>query len=100
MRTRYQEFPPSDVQLATICKALAHPARVAILRFLAGTNECFCGDIVSHLPLAQATVSQHLKELKQAGLIQGTVVGQRVCYCINHTEWKKAQQLLSQLECL
>jgi ArsR family transcriptional regulator len=73
----------SDVELARLAKALGHPARVAIVRRLLAHGECVCGEIVEGLPLAQATVSQHLKVLKQAGLISGEVDGPRVCYCVN-----------------
>src|SRR5512143_3458944 len=76
------EGPEADVELATLAKALGHPARVKILRLLACRTACVCGDIVDELPLAQATVSQHLKVLKDAGLIRGNVVGPRVCYCL------------------
>jgi DNA-binding transcriptional ArsR family regulator len=72
---------PEDEELARLAKALAHPARAAIVRFLLGGGDCICGDIVDRLPLAQATVSQHLKVLKQAGWITGEVDGPRVCYC-------------------
>jgi len=81
--TRVEEFPEKDLQLANWCKALAHPARVAILKKLALSQDCICGDLVLDLPLAQSTVSQHLKALKQAGLIQGVVDGPRSRYCIN-----------------
>lgn len=77
------EFSESEQQLATFAKALAHPARIAILKILAAQNECICGKIVDVLPLAQSTVSQHLKELKTAGLIKGTIDGPKSCYCIN-----------------
>ncbi|MDE3252246.1 MAG: helix-turn-helix transcriptional regulator [Bacteroidota bacterium] len=77
------EFSESEQQLATFAKALAHPARIAILKILAAQNECICGKIVEVLPLAQSTVSQHLKELKTAGLIKGTIDGPKSCYCIN-----------------
>lgn len=76
-------FAPETVKLATLFKAISHPARLAILEILARRNACVCGTIVEELPLAQATVSQHLKELKKAGLIQGNVDGPRVCYCID-----------------
>lgn len=76
-------FKPKDVRVAAMAKALAHPARVAILRELARRNECVCGEIVTVIPLAQATVSQHLKELKTAGLIKGEVDGPRSCYCLD-----------------
>lgn len=73
--------PPADMELAKLAKALGHPARVAIVRHLLGKGECDCGSIVGRLPLAQATVSQHLKVLKEAGWIQGSIDGPRVCYC-------------------
>jgi len=76
-------FDRADQQLAAFAKALAHPARVAILRVLAEHGTCICGQVVEVLPLAQSTVSQHLKELKEAGLIQGEVDGPRMCYCID-----------------
>lgn len=74
--------PEADAELALLAKALGHPARVQILRLLIARNACVCGDIVEELPLAQSTVSQHLKVLKEAGLIRGEVDGPRVCYCI------------------
>lgn len=77
------EFSQQEQELATLAKALAHPARIAILKVLAAKNECICGEIVDLLPLAQSTVSQHLKELKDAGLISGSIDGPRSCYCIN-----------------
>src|SRR5262245_35429888 len=83
-----------DVELARLAKALGHPARVAIVRMLAEGGECVCGDIVSRLPLAQATVSQHLKVLKQAGLIQGEIDPPRVCYCIQPEALKRLQALV------
>ncbi len=78
-----QSFTDADKQFARCLKALAHPARLAIVRLLAERDECVCGDIVEDLPLAQSTVSQHLKALKEAGLIQGTVDGPSVCYCLD-----------------
>lgn len=81
--TKTEEFKSKDVRLASLAKAVAHPARVAILRTLAKRNACICGEIVEVLPIAQATVSQHLKELKNAGLILGTVEGPSSCYCLN-----------------
>ena len=72
----------ADAALARLAKALAHPARVAILRMLVAEEGCIVGDIVGELPLAQSTVSQHLKQLKDAGLIRGEVDGPRVCYCV------------------
>jgi len=83
------EFGKREQELAEFAKALSHPARIAILKVLAQKNECICGEIVELLPLAQSTVSQHLKELKNAALIQGTVDGPRSCYCINWKAFEK-----------
>jgi DNA-binding transcriptional ArsR family regulator len=80
-----EEFSQKEQDLAAFAKALSHPARIAILKVLAQRNECICGEIVEILPLAQSTVSQHLKELKNAGLIEGSIDGPKSCYCIN---WK------------
>jgi DNA-binding transcriptional ArsR family regulator len=82
-RTKTALFKPKDIRVAQMAKALAHPARVLILRELAKRNACVCGEIVELVPLAQATVSQHLKELKTAGLIKGEVDGPRSCYCLD-----------------
>lgn len=81
-RTKQDQFSAELVQLAAWAKALGHPARVAILQVLAARQMCVCGEIVDELPLAQATVSQHLRALKDAGLIQGTIDGPAVCYCL------------------
>ncbi len=89
-------FGRRENQIAEIAKALAHPARVAILEFLAKQNACICGDIVEQIPLSQATVSQHLAELKRVGLIKGEIEGPRVCYCIDQKAWTEAKQLLTQ----
>lgn len=83
MNTKTPAFPEALVSLADLTKALGHPARLAILQLLAGRSACVCGRIVDELPLAQATVSQHLKVLKDAGLIKGEVDGPRVCYCLD-----------------
>lgn len=93
---RKEDFPEKDVQLADWCKALSHPARIAILRILASRNECQCGELVLDLPLAQATVSQHLKALKELGLIQGEVDGPRQKYCINKKNIDKFFKLMEQ----
>ena len=90
-----QSFGKKEQDLAECAKALAHPARIAILKVLAQHNECICGEIVDVLPLAQSTVSQHLKELKNAGLIIGTVDGPRSCYCINWKAFEKFNQEFS-----
>ncbi|RRJ93557.1 ArsR/SmtB family transcription factor [Flavobacterium macacae] len=81
--TKTEHFTERQNQIATIAKALGHPARIAIIEYLVKVNECICGDIVNELPLAQATVSQHLKELKNAGIIQGSIEGNSICYCID-----------------
>jgi predicted transcriptional regulator len=86
--TRTEIFSTEQNQLATLLKALAHPARIAILQRILASNTCICGDLVGELGLAQATISQHLKELKTAGIIQGTIEGVSVCYCINPVTWK------------
>lgn len=90
-----EEFTLKDNRLAKYAKALAHPARVAILRLLIKRQTCICGDIVDELPISQSTTSQHLKELKEAGLIKGNIEGVKVCYCINEKEWDTAQKLLN-----
>lgn len=95
--TKSYEFSVKENRLAKYAKALAHPARIAILNFLAKQQSCVCGDIVDKLPLSQSTVSQHLKELKEAGLIQGEIEGAKVCYCIDGKEWKLAQAGINQL---
>lgn len=87
----------ADEELATLCKALGHPARVKILRLLLRKNACVCGDIVDELPLAQSTVSQHLKVLKEAGLIRGDVDGPRVCYCIEPQALRRLRALVAGL---
>lgn len=92
-----EEFGKKEQELADLAKALSHPARIAILKVLAQKQECICGEIVDVLPLAQSTVSQHLKELKNAGLIEGTLDGPRSCYCINWKAFEKFTDDLSGL---
>lgn len=92
-----EEFTQREQDLAAFAKAMSHPARIAILKVLAQKNECVCGQIVDSLPLAQSTVSQHLKELKTAGLIDGTIDGPRSCYCIN---WKAFEKFLFEFNSL
>jgi len=87
--TKTEEFTVKDNKIAKYAKALSNPARIAILQLLIKKQACICGDIVDELPLAQSTVSQHLKELKEAGLIKGTVEGPRSCYCINWQAFEK-----------
>lgn len=81
--TKTEHFTEQQNQIAILAKALGHPARIAIIEHLMKVNACICGDIVNELPLAQPTVSQHLKELKNAGLIKGNIEGNAICYCIN-----------------
>ena len=85
--TKTEIFTDKQNALALMLKALAHPARIAIIQRLVETKACVCGDLVDELGLAQATISQHLKELKQAGIIKGTIEGTSVCYCINEKIW-------------
>ena len=89
--TKTELFSPEQNDIASVLKALGHPARIAILDYLLKVNQCICGDLVEVLPLAQATVSQHLKELKTAGLIKGTVEGAAICYCIDKKGVEKLQ---------
>jgi DNA-binding transcriptional ArsR family regulator len=95
--TKTEEFTVKDNKIAKYAKALAHPARVAILQLLIKKQACICGDIVDELPLSQSTVSQHLKELKEAGLIKGDTEGAKVCYCIDEKEWDNAKLYLTNL---
>jgi predicted transcriptional regulator len=95
--TKSHRFKSGENQIALIAKGLAHPARIAILMFLAKKKACICGDIVDELPLSQSTVSQHLKELKEAGLIKGDINGPRVCYCIDEKGWQKARKLMNKV---
>ncbi len=95
--TKTEEFTIKDNKIAKYAKALAHPARVAILQLLIKKQACICGDIVDELPLSQSTVSQHLKELKEAGLIKGDIDGAKMCYCIDEKEWENAKTYLNNL---
>lgn len=95
--TKTEEFTKTQNELAVLTKALGHPARIAILQFLIKTKSCVCGDIVDELPLSQSTVSQHLKELKNAGLIKGDIDGPSVCYCIDEKAWSKAKKMIGDL---
>lgn len=91
------EGSDADSELAVLCKALGHPARVHILRLLARRNTCVCGELVSELDLAQSTVSQHLKVMKEAGLVQGEVDGPRVCYCLDPRGLRRLRALVGGL---
>lgn len=87
--TKTDHFTDRQNELAVLAKALGHPARVAIIEYLLKVDNCICGDIVNELPLAQPTVSQHLRELKTAGLIKGSIEGTSVCYCIDESGIEK-----------
>src|SRR5690606_25718181 len=89
--TKSEIFTDKQNRLASLFKVLAHPARVAILQYIIDQKACICNDLVGELGLAQATISQHLKELKNTGIIQGTIEGKSVCYCIDEKIWKQVQ---------
>ena len=93
--TKTDLFTKQQNDIAAMAKALAHPARIAILQYLVKKNACVCGDLVEELGLAQATTSQHLKELKSAGIIQGNIEGVSVCYCIDPKVWKRYKELFT-----
>lgn len=93
--TKTEKFTEEQNDISMLAKAFAHPARVAILQHLFKINTCFCGDLVNEIGLAQPTISQHLKELKQLGLIQGNIEGTSVCYCINKESWTNMKETLS-----
>ena len=95
--SKTEDFTKSQNELAAMAKALGHPARIAILQFLAARKSCVCGDIVEELPLSQSTVSQHLKELKKVGLIKGEIDGPSVCYCLDEKNVQKATRILGDL---
>ena len=90
-----KQFGDSEIELSAFAKALSHPARIEILRVLAEKNACICGEIVEVLPLSQSTVSQHLKALKEAGLIDGTINGKSSCYCLN---WNKLANSMKSIQ--
>jgi DNA-binding transcriptional ArsR family regulator len=95
--TKTEDFTLLQNDLASLAKALGHPARIAILQFLSMQKACVCGDIVDVLPLSQSTVSQHLSELKRAGLIKGDIDGPAVCYCIDAKAWERMKAELNKL---
>jgi ArsR family transcriptional regulator len=97
VRSARESITAIDEELAVLAKALGHPARVAILRQLGEAGTCICGELVDALPLAQATVSQHLKVLKDAGFVQGEIDGPRVCYCVNPKTVKRFRKLVGDL---
>jgi len=101
--TKTDLFSEAQNEIAVIAKAFAHPARVAIIEYLVKANACINGDLVDELGLAQATISQHLRELKEIGIIQGTVEGSSMCYCINQDRWAEIKgqfnKMFNQLDC-
>lgn len=88
-------FTTEQNEIAALAKAFAHPARIAILSHIFETNSCICGDLVEEIGLAQSTISQHLKELKNIGLIKGSIEGTSVCYCINNEKWTLMKSILN-----
>lgn len=94
-KTKIKDYREDHIQIAQWMKALAHPARIAIVSYLSKQNSCVCGELVDYLPLSQATVSQHLKALKDAGIIQGEIEGTKSCYCLNTEHWNRIQKELS-----
>jgi len=95
--SKKEEFTQEDIWLADIAKALSHPARIRILKILNDMDSCMVGSLVDQLPLAQATVSQHLKELKRVGLITGEIDGPKICYCVNNKNLVRAKTALDKL---
>ncbi len=95
--SKSEHFNMKQNQLARYAKALAHPARIAIIEQLLKADHCICNDLVEKLPLSQSTISQHLKELKQAGIIKGDIEGTKMCYCIDRKVWKKLEKTMNKL---
>jgi ArsR family transcriptional regulator len=95
--TKTEHFTEKQNEVAMLAKALGHPARIAIMEYLMSVDTCICGDIVNELPLAQPTVSQHLKELKNAGLIKGSIEGNAICYCIDEKSIEKLIKYFSKI---
>ena len=95
--TKAEEFSIIDNRIAMYAKALSHPARVNILKYLIQQKSCICKTIVDELPLSQSTISQHLKELKEAGLVKGEIEGASICYCIDAKNWQKANESMAKL---
>ncbi|KGL59726.1 MULTISPECIES: helix-turn-helix transcriptional regulator [unclassified Polaribacter] len=94
--TKSEIFTEEQNQIAKIAKVLGHPARIAILDFLIKSKSCVCGDLVKEIGLAQPTISQHLKELKNVGIIKGSIEGTSVCYCIHQENWEQIKNILGQ----
>lgn len=98
--TKTVGFEDRITKMADILKALGHPARLSIMEYLAQSPACICNDIVDVIPLAQPTISKHLSELKKVGLIQGTIEGKNICYCINEKKWNDVKQALNYISTL
>ncbi len=96
--SKTEQFTNKQNDLAILFKALGHPARIAIIEYLLSVDSCICGDIVNHLPLAQPTVSQHLKELKNAKIIQGNIEGTAICYCLNSETLSKFENYFQMIK--
>ena len=95
--SKAEQFNIKQIQLATYAKALAHPARIAIIEHILKSNQCICNDIVEKMPLSQSTISQHLKELKQTGIIKGEIDGTKMCYCIDREVWEEVKSTMNEL---
>ena len=95
--TKVEGFTTRITEMAEVLKALGHPARLAIMEFLAERPSCICNDIVDVIPLAQPTISRHLSELKKVGLIRGNIEGKNICYCINDERWQEVKSLVDSL---
>lgn len=95
--SKTEVFSARENRIAELARAFAHPARVAIVEYLIANQECICNDLVEALPLSQSTISQHLKALKEIGIIQGTIERPRICYCLDQKTWKEATGLLQSL---
>ncbi len=96
--TKTEHFTNQQNELAILTKAIGHPARIAIIQYLMSVDSCVCGDIVNELPLAQPTISQHLKELKNAGLIKGNFEGNTICYCLDETGFEKIKMFFQDID--
>lgn len=95
--TKVEGFTDSQILLSNYFKAISHPARISIIQYLIENPECICNDIVNHIALSQSTVSQHLKELKNIGLIKGEILPPKVCYCIDFEVWEQFQKLIREV---
>ncbi|MEL7001169.1 MAG: metalloregulator ArsR/SmtB family transcription factor [Bacteroidota bacterium] len=95
--TKTEGFDTKTTEMAEVFKIIGHPARLAILEFLAKTPSCICNDVVEELPLAQPTISKHLSELKKVGLIKGSIEGKNICYCIDESRLNDVQEVIESI---